>query len=87
MKKISLLTVALLFALLASVSADALKEKDSDKDGKLSVEEFAGDDKKKKLQFKKLDADKDGFLNAEELKGSDKGEEKKKKKKKKEKKK
>lgn len=81
MKNIKLLTTAILFALLTSVSADLLKEKDADKDGKLSVKEFAGEDKKMKKKFKKLDTDKDGFLNAEELKKGDSGEDMKKKKK------
>ena len=64
----------------AFAEADVIKEKDKDKDGKLTIEEFAGDDKKLQKKFKKLDVDKDGSLSAEELK---KAPEKKKKKKKK----
>ena len=47
-----------LFAFVASISfvcssfAADLAEKDTDKDGKLSIEEFAGDDKKLKKNFK-----------------------------------
>lgn len=67
-----------LFAFIASLMfvfssfAVELAEKDTDKDGKLSVEEFAGEDKKLKKKFTKLDADGDGFLNDEEYKASQK---------------
>ncbi|EDM26031.1 hypothetical protein LNTAR_19577 [Lentisphaera araneosa HTCC2155] len=50
-----------------SVFASTLADKDTDKDGKLSVEEFAVDKKKLKKKFTKLDADKDGFLNEKEF--------------------
>ena len=55
---------------VSGVFAAELADKDTDKDGKLSVEEFAGDDKKLKKSFKKLDKDKDKFLSEEEFKAS-----------------
>jgi len=64
----------------AFAEADVIKEKDKDKDGKLTIEEYAGDDKKLQKKFKKLDANNDGSLSADELQ---KAPEKKKKKKKK----
>ena len=55
---------------VSGVFAEGLADKDTDKDGKLSLEEFAGDDKKLKKAFKKLDKDSDSFLNEEEYKAS-----------------
>ena len=74
-----------IFMFVFSSFAAELAEKDADNDGKLSVEEFAADDKKLKKAFKKLDTDSDGFLNDEEFKKSQikKGDKKDKKKKKK----
>ena len=79
LKSISLL-LFLLFG--GSVFAEGLADKDKDSDGKLSVEEFAGDDKKLQKKFKKLDKDADGFLNEDEYKASMKKGKKDKKKKK-----
>lgn len=74
------LTALISLSLLATVSADIMKEKDKDQDGKITIEEFAGDDKKLQKKFKKLDTDKNGSLSAEELKKvSDKKKKKKKK--------
>ena len=64
---------------IGGVSAEGLADKDKDNDGKLSVEEFAGDDKKLAKKFKKLDKDSDGFLSADEFKASMKKGKKKKK--------
>jgi Ca2+-binding EF-hand superfamily protein len=61
-------TLCLAFLVLSSAAyAGTLADKDTDKDGKVSAEEFAGDDKKLQKKFKKLDKDKDGFLSAEEF--------------------
>ena len=78
------IALLLLLFFAAGLSAEELVDKDSDMDGKLSVEEYAGDDKKLKKKFKKLDKDKDGFLNEEEFKSSGKKGKKKKDKKKEE---
>lgn len=67
-----LIAFVAVFMFVFSSFAAELAEKDADNDGKLSVEEFAGDDKKLKKAFKKLDADSDGFLNDEEFKKSQK---------------
>ncbi|MCH2205027.1 MAG: hypothetical protein MK132_04035 [Lentisphaerales bacterium] len=80
-----LIAFVAIFMFVFSSFAAELAEKDADNDGKLSVEEFAADDKKLKKAFKKLDTDSDGFLNDEEFKKSQikKGDKKDKKKKKK----
>ena len=67
-----LIAFVAVFMFVFSSFAAELAEKDADNDGKLSIEEFAGDDKKLKKAFKKLDADSDGFLNDEEFKKSQK---------------
>jgi len=48
--------------------ADRIKNADSDGDGKLSKDEFWGDD----AEFAKYDADSDGFITAEEMRSADK---------------
>ena len=54
-------------AIASSATAAGFADKDTDKDGKISLEEFAGKDKKLEKRFKKLDKDKDGSLSEEEF--------------------
>ena len=74
MKSIIVTLAFLLFSM--SAFAETFEEKDADQDGKLSVSEYAGDDKKLKKNFKKLDQDADGSLSAEEF-AADSGDKKK----------
>jgi hypothetical protein len=81
MKKLFTFLAALLF--MGSAFAETFAEKDADKDGKVTLEEFAGEDKKLKRAFKKLDKDKDKALSEEEFNAKPAKKEKKGKKKKK----
>ncbi|MCM8527859.1 MAG: hypothetical protein NE327_15165 [Lentisphaeraceae bacterium] len=49
-------------AIVSSAAAAEFADKDTDKDGKISLEEFAGKDKKLAKKFKSLDKNKDGSL-------------------------
>ena len=54
-------------ALAGTTLAADFKGTDKNEDGKISVEEYAGDDKKLQKKFKKLDKDGDGSLNEKEF--------------------
>lgn len=64
------LVVLTTFALAAGAFAADFKTTDKNDDGKVSKEEFAGDDKKLAKKFKKLDKDSDGSLSEDEFKAS-----------------
>ena len=72
------LVVLTLFAFAVTGFSASFKESDKNDDGKVSEEEFAGDDKKLKKKFKKLDKDADGSLNEKEFEASMKKKKKKK---------
>ncbi|MCC2615539.1 EF-hand domain-containing protein [Aestuariibacter halophilus] len=65
MKKLMMAATALL-ALNAYAEQDAMKALDTDKDGKVSVEEAAKDAGLAAV-FAKLDSDQDGYLTASEM--------------------
>ena len=56
--------ILLIFSL--SAFADTFADKDTNQDGRISLTEFAGDDKRLKSKFKRLDTNSDGALSEEE---------------------
>lgn len=76
------LVIFAMFAFITSGFAADFKATDKNDDGKVSEEEFAGEDEKLKKKFKKLDKDADGSLTEKEFAASMKKKKKEKKEKK-----
>lgn len=71
MKKLTLLITLAAMANISSAEENSINTLDTDKDGKISLQEAAADEKLAAI-FTELDTDKDGFLSVQELAKKDK---------------